>query len=456
MRGGRRPRREAEAAVQEPLLEAAELGAPPSPLDGAAEPRPEPEATPEPSSEATPEPGPEAAPELDEILVSVPLHDEDPGESAEPESAEPESAEGDAPDAGVGVPEAVADQPIDSALYAEPEALEPPAPAPVDEPAVRLRLARVHLRTGAFAVARSEFELLAAIDKLDLEGHLDLAEARWRTGEIHGAGEAALAYLTGGGTEVLGFVIAAEGHAFDAKHAESKRFVEAVLDQQVADVDQFFAGIRPRADWAAPRAEAVAPPAEPEFAAEPEAAAEEASAPEPAPEPAPELAAEPDTAPEAEAAPEPEIAAEPEPAAEEAPLPEVAAAPEETAEPEPETAAEPEPEPAPISRPWDSEIAAATEALAGDDSLMAGLHFAMALRISPEAARPVLDGIGDRADMALEMVRGEATKLLPERPPAFDQEPVSVPEPVAALETPKSGLAGKDPGDDLPKINWGD
>ena len=43
---------------------------------------------------------------------------------------------------------------------------------------------------------------------------------------------------------------------------------------------------------------------------------------------------------------------------------------------------------------------------------MAALHFAIALRASPESARAVLDAIGEHSDLALGLVRGDALRLL--------------------------------------------
>ena len=66
---------------------------------------------------------------------------------------------------------------------------------PVDAaPATALRLARLHLRTGMLRLARLELEQLAGAAALDTEGILDLAEVRWRTGDLRGAAEAAGAW----------------------------------------------------------------------------------------------------------------------------------------------------------------------------------------------------------------------------------------------------------------------
>ena len=64
--------------------------------------------------------------------------------------------------------------------------------------AARGRLARLHLRTGLLRLARVELEELAGEVGLDTDGILDLAEARWRTGDLRGAAEAAGAWLEAG------------------------------------------------------------------------------------------------------------------------------------------------------------------------------------------------------------------------------------------------------------------
>jgi len=561
MRGGRRPRR-GTGAEAPPVEEAAE------PVEQSVEPEATPAAGPE-SDPMVPGPGPEAVTpegnstqlslgveETEEILISVPLEEqlgEGSGQVAAAAEAAPAtgSSTADADQAasdetvaaglpaetraeatraaelplgsrakGAGAP--AADRSFESDLYAEPLPYAPSAIPPVDDASVRLRLARIHLRTGSLALARSELETLSILDQLDLLGQLDLAEARWRTGEIRGAGDAALAYVSSGGSAVLGYVIAAEGHAFAGRQDEAKRFIDEALDRTVNGVDAFFAGIRPRGAWETiqpvPSADGMAavepaiatempasvpqPVAEQpaaETAVEPEAA-ETAVAPEPAPEPVvePEAAAEPAVEPEpvVETEAEPIITREPapEPAVEPEAAAETAVAPEPASEPvvEPEAAApivESVVEPAlgatpselaatePVE-PWNTEISAGADALSSNDPLMAALHFAMALRMSPDAARPILGAIGDRRDLALDLVRGEAHRALGEQAeagraelsvasaiapePAEPQaaagpeaaaEPESAPEPERAAppEAPPP-LAPPEP----PKINWGD
>jgi hypothetical protein len=64
--------------------------------------------------------------------------------------------------------------------------------------------------------------------------------------------------------------------------------------------------------------------------------------------------------------------------------------------------------------PLDAEIAAGRESLASGDALVAALHLAVALRISPAAAPTVLEVIGGHDEVALELVRGDALRLLGE------------------------------------------
>ena len=61
------------------------------------------------------------------------------------------------------------------------------------------RLARLHLRTGMLSLARAELETMAADGTLDTPALADLAEARWRSGDLPGAGDAAVAHLDAGG-----------------------------------------------------------------------------------------------------------------------------------------------------------------------------------------------------------------------------------------------------------------
>jgi hypothetical protein len=44
--------------------------------------------------------------------------------------------------------------------------------------------------------------------------------------------------------------------------------------------------------------------------------------------------------------------------------------------------------------------------------MMAALHFGVAIRLAPASAVAVLDAIGDRQDLPLQLVRGDAFRLL--------------------------------------------
>src|SRR5665811_1546284 len=131
-----------------------------------------------------------------------------------------------------------------------------------------------------------------------IRDRLDLAEARWRTGDLHGAGEAASAYLAANGDEVLGFVIAAEAAAMVNRIAEAKHCVAQAMERYLSDLDPIFAGIARKAMWSAvvasPAAVSAVEPAPELVAAAPEPAVEVAPefAVEPAPEPTPEPAVE--------------------------------------------------------------------------------------------------------------------------------------------------------------------
>jgi len=60
----------------------------------------------------------------------------------------------------------------------------------------------------------------------------------------------------------------------------------------------------------------------------------------------------------------------------------------------------------------DGEVASGRSYLDGNDPLMAALHFGVALRLNQTRASAVIEAIGDRQDMPLQMVRGEAVRLL--------------------------------------------
>jgi hypothetical protein len=445
-------------------------------------------------------------------------------------------------------------------LPAQPLPYEPAERTPLDDPALQIRLARIHLKTGSFTLARAELEALAARDQLDTPGFLNLAEARWRTGDLHGAGEAAAAYLADGGDEALCLVIAAETAAATNKPAEARRYVEQALERHLIDLDPVFAGLPRKAEWsqsmwapepplvtpsvvavpvaiAQSKAEPVATFAEPaigqdEAAREARLAAREQSvSAREVSVSAREAVIEPEAVASAEVAeveagraeavaeiaeieppvgePEPaeaEAAAEVEP---EAPTSAEVAEPPGEAEVEPQAPAEPpvevEPAVAEVAEPpaeaATNDVAASVEVASGrtyldaGDPMMAALHFAVAIRLTPTSANAVLEAIGARQDLPLQLVRGDALRALglegdagkaylsvasalgapkpapaavetvpdPEPVPVPDPEPVPVPdtEPVAEVEPSVATEPEPEPESqkkpvirELPPIRW--
>jgi tetratricopeptide (TPR) repeat protein len=119
------------------------------------------------------------------------------------------------------------------------------------DPATDLRLARLHLRMGQLGLARAELEALAGGGHLDDEGLLALAEARWRTGDLTGAGDAAQAYLGSGRESVAALVIAAEATAAVGRPGEARRIAGRALEGADAPLDRIFAGMPRSSIWPA-------------------------------------------------------------------------------------------------------------------------------------------------------------------------------------------------------------
>jgi hypothetical protein len=112
----------------------------------------------------------------------------------------------------------------------------------VTERTADLEMARLHLRTGGLALARAELEAMAGNAELDDDGLLDLAEARWRTGDLPGAGEAAESLLAKGRTDPLAFVIAAESKAALGRPTEARRLAGLAIAGAGDTIDELFAG----------------------------------------------------------------------------------------------------------------------------------------------------------------------------------------------------------------------
>jgi hypothetical protein len=133
------------------------------------------------------------------------------------------------------------------------------APASIPRPP-DLVLARLHLRLGSLALARAELETLAGRDALDEGGLVDLAEARWRTGDIAGAGEAAVAALTDEEGPLLALVVAAEAAAARGRPTEARRLAGKAMAEASGSIDEIFAGMPRGSAWPP---DASAPPPAP-------------------------------------------------------------------------------------------------------------------------------------------------------------------------------------------------
>jgi hypothetical protein len=114
-----------------------------------------------------------------------------------------------------------------------------------------LALARIHLRLGSLALARVELEILAGEGALDPAGQVDLAEARWRTGDLTGAGAAATVAIEAGDDGPVALAIAAEAAAALGRPNEARRLANLAMERVDGPVDGLFAGMPRSAVWPA-------------------------------------------------------------------------------------------------------------------------------------------------------------------------------------------------------------
>lgn len=116
--------------------------------------------------------------------------------------------------------------------------------------ATDLRLAKLHLRTGATALARAELEWLAGAGALDTDGLAELAIARWRTADLAAAAEAATAHIDAGGSSIGALVVAAEAAAADERTEAAAALVARVVARaDRATFEALIAGRPLRAPW---------------------------------------------------------------------------------------------------------------------------------------------------------------------------------------------------------------
>jgi hypothetical protein len=111
------------------------------------------------------------------------------------------------------------------------------------------RLARLHLRVGMLALARSELEDLERRGLLDAAGRASLAEARWRSGDIDEAAPAARAHLEAGGDDRVALCIAAESAAAEGRPSEARTLMDRLGPPDAATLDSLFAGMPRRGFW---------------------------------------------------------------------------------------------------------------------------------------------------------------------------------------------------------------
>jgi hypothetical protein len=114
------------------------------------------------------------------------------------------------------------------------------------------RLARIHLRTGLHALARAELETLAGQGALDADALVDLAEVRWRTGDMVGAGDAARACVEAGVDASIVLVVAAEAAAASGRAGEARELVSQVVAREPYSIDTLFAGVPRSPFWPGP------------------------------------------------------------------------------------------------------------------------------------------------------------------------------------------------------------
>jgi hypothetical protein len=112
---------------------------------------------------------------------------------------------------------------------------------------------------GHLGLARAELEALAGVGDLGDDGLLSLAEARWRTGDLTGAGEAAQAHLSAGGDSIVALVIAAEATAAVGRPGEARRLAGRALERADVPLDRIFAGMPRSLIWPADASEAGQP-----------------------------------------------------------------------------------------------------------------------------------------------------------------------------------------------------
>jgi len=270
----------------------------------------------------------------------------------------------------------------------EADAASDHAAVAVDAPSrgADLVLAGLHLRMGSLSLARAELETLAGIGALDAPGAVDLAEVRWRTGDLVGAGDTARQVLADGHEAVIVLVIAAEAASGLGRPSEARRIAGRALTLADGPIDPVFAGMPRSAVWPADPAQPVPSPATlfpPDRAAHPgdgDAPAEDA------------VAADDDV-----------LHLHP------GPLPD-----------DPGLWDQTEPDLAPVRPAWPLPpptdtadlLGTGQRAIAAGDLATAAVALGLVVRLSPSLAPAVLDLIGETGDPGLQLVRGDAFRAV--------------------------------------------
>jgi hypothetical protein len=99
----------------------------------------------------------------------------------------------------------------------------------------------VHLRGGLLSLARAALEQMAGAGTLDRDAMADLAEVRWRSGDLEGAADAARAHQASGGAEPLAALIISEDLARRGQDADARAQSKAVFEQVGGAIDVLFA-----------------------------------------------------------------------------------------------------------------------------------------------------------------------------------------------------------------------
>lgn len=133
-----------------------------------------------------------------------------------------------------------------------PATSDVPLPGPTEdqsaaaERSADARLARVHLRGGLLTLARATLEQMAGAGTLDRDAMADLAEVRWRSGDLEGAADAARVHRASGGEEPLAALILAEDLAAAGAEADAESIAREVYARVGGAIDVLFA-MEPRA-----------------------------------------------------------------------------------------------------------------------------------------------------------------------------------------------------------------